>query len=111
MNYERNAIGFYVRGYITLSLKVIFLGQTPPPLHGASLLNQRALSIISKEHEVIQVNYNFSTNLKDIGGISIRKLIKLIAVIYELIKLRFLGKYLCYFSANVTGGAFLEIYL
>jgi len=67
--------------------KILFIVQLPPPVHGASLMNKlvigRACQIPT--NKCITVKLNFAKSLSDLQRFKPRKLIRAIAVAFEII--------------------------
>jgi len=89
--------------------KILFLVQLPPPVHGASLMNQFLVNSKSLDHsfEKKVLNLDFVTAVSDIGKVSFSKLIKMVSFAILLFKTLWNSKFdLVYFTLSPLGGAF-----
>jgi len=92
-----------------MRIKILFMVQLPPPVHGASLRNQSLVdSKLLRESFDIKVQpLSFATSVNDIGKLSFIKIFKSICYALALIRnvLRFKPD-LAYFTITPTGCAF-----
>ncbi|MDO6604345.1 glycosyltransferase family 4 protein [Arenibacter palladensis] len=89
--------------------RILFLVQLPPPVHGASLMNQFLVDseILDKSFKKQILNLDFATEVSDIGTISFGKIFKMFSFLGLLVKTLFKSKFdLVYFTLSPFGGAF-----
>lgn len=89
--------------------KLLFLVQLPPPVHGASMMNQYLVKSqeLNNEYDITTVNLDFAESIADIGKISLKKVYRLSKVLSKLILVLFKTKFnLVYFTISPIGGAF-----
>ena len=67
--------------------KLLFLVQLPPPVHGASMMNQYLVKSqeLNNEYDITTVNLDFAESIADIGKISLKKVYRLSKVLSKLI--------------------------
>ena len=83
--------------------------QLPPPLHGASLMNQNISKSnkINSEYNTDYINLNFSTDIHDIGKLRIGKLYMMFSILITMIIKVSKNNYnLVYFTLSPHGPAF-----
>lgn len=88
---------------------ILLLVQLPPPVHGASLMNQFLVDseLLDKSFEKEILNLDFVTKVSDIGKISFGKIFKMFSFLGLLVKTLFKSKFdLVYFTLSPFGGAF-----
>ncbi len=88
---------------------ILILAQLPPPVHGASTINEIIVDskIINATFNLILLPFSFVKSVDDIGKASFKKLIYLLKVIMNLIKTLILRQIdLVYFTLSPTGFAF-----
>ena len=88
---------------------VLFIAQLPPPVHGASMMNNyvKKSKIINDAFSVFILPLQFADNLEDIGNFSFNKITKMFGFSFKLIKTLFRIKpKLVYFTLAPFGGAF-----
>lgn len=89
--------------------KILFLAQLPPPVHGASIMNNHAINsqIIRSKFDIIPLPLQFASSIADIGAISFKKLWLMITfsfrLVYTVVKHR---PDVAYFTIAPVGGAF-----
>jgi glycosyltransferase involved in cell wall biosynthesis len=89
--------------------KILFLAQLPPPVHGASIMNNQVFNslLIRSEFDIIPMPLQFATSIADIGTIRFKKLWLMITfcfkLVYTIIKHR---PEIAYFTLAPLGGAF-----
>lgn len=91
--------------------KVLFITQLPPPIHGASLVNQhiKESSLINKEFDCKYINLTTTKTIKDLGRHAINKYITSYFIYINLIKSFFKINYdLCYVTMAPHGLALLK---
>lgn len=91
--------------------KVLFILHLPPPLHGASTVNNyiRNSAIINKEFETEYINLATNKKLNESGQGSTKKVFTFIFLITKIIRLLSLKNYdLCYVSLTASGPAFYK---
>lgn len=70
-----------------MSLKILVIGQTPPPVHGSNIMTETfTRSLESLGHRVNLLEKKFSTKQEGIGKISIRKILRGPYIICKLLK-------------------------
>ncbi|HCY01254.1 MAG TPA: hypothetical protein DG754_14040 [Bacteroidales bacterium] len=67
--------------------RVLFLVQLPPPLHGASTMNQSVFNAISTDNQfkIRLINLNFARDLADLQKVRFGKVVKAFAIFLRLI--------------------------
>jgi glycosyltransferase involved in cell wall biosynthesis len=68
--------------------EIIMVGQTPPPVHGQSVMNKYLLDGIYRRIRLHHVRLAFSTTIEEVGGFRFRKLMHLTAVLLRIVRLR-----------------------
>ena len=89
--------------------KVLFMLQLPPPLHGASLMNQNISKSnkINSEYNTDYIDLNFSSDIHDIGKLRIGKLYMMFSILITMIIKVSKNNYnLVYFTLSPHGPAF-----
>jgi len=89
--------------------KILFIVQLPPPVHGASIMNNYVVnsSKIKSRFNAVVLNLQFLTSIQDITRFSVRKVFKAIFYGFELIwKIGSLKPDLIYFSFSPKGYSF-----
>jgi len=89
--------------------KILFLVQLPPPIHGASLMNQFLVNsiLLNEKFSKKVLNLDFVTNVSQIGKFSLGKILKMFKVSFVLFKTLLTSKFdLVYFTLSPVGGAF-----
>ncbi len=78
--------------------KILVVGQTPPPYSGQAVMMEKLLDGDYGEIELCHVRMAFSGEMDEIGKFRFKKLIELLRVIKEIIKVRFTEgvEVLCY---------------
>lgn len=91
--------------------RILFIGRLPPPIHGASVMNEKYLEMLGndKRFTIRKIKINCSESLDQIGRVSFKKffytLISYMALIKELL---FFRPKLIYFEIAPKGVAFLR---
>jgi len=70
-------------------VKVLVIGQTPPPFCGQAIMVHNLLEIIFQQIKFYHVRMAFSSEMDGIGRFPISKLFHLIGVILQIIWVRF----------------------
>jgi glycosyltransferase involved in cell wall biosynthesis len=70
-------------------IKVLTIGQTPPPFHGQSVSINRIIHGRYKRLKIFHVRLFFSRNIDEIGRFSFYKIYHLVTVILSIIYMRF----------------------
>src|SRR5690554_2520971 len=67
--------------------RVLFLVQLPPPLHGASTMNQSVFNAISTDNqfETRLISLSFARDLADLQKVRFGKIVKAFAILFRLI--------------------------
>lgn len=89
--------------------KILFIVQLPPPVHGASLMNNYVVNSekIKENFNSFVLNLHFLTSITEITKFSFKKIIKAIYYGFELIwKVRLKNPDLIYFSFSPKGYSF-----
>ena len=73
-------------------IKVLVVGQTPPPYLGQAMMIQRLVNASFDNVKVIHIRLAFSEGEKNIGKFSFKKIFHLFFTIYKIYKLRFFEK-------------------
>ncbi len=91
--------------------KILFIGRFPPPIHGASKVNENYFNsrVINKNFNLRKINLSYSKNIGDIGKFSIGKILGIPKTKIKILKnLVFFKPNLIYFELAPTGFAFLR---
>ncbi len=88
--------------------KFLFLGQLPPPTHGASVMNLRAHEAILEAYpSTLSINLSKASDLNDVGSVSLVKLVKVFFLLCKIFYvLLFNRPSTCYFALCPSGFAF-----
>jgi glycosyltransferase involved in cell wall biosynthesis len=88
--------------------KILFLVQLPPPIHGASIMNQHVINIFKDtSYSTKTIELRFVENVLDIGNISFNKIFKMFRIGFEIVKTMINFKPdIVYFTLSPIGGAF-----
>jgi glycosyltransferase involved in cell wall biosynthesis len=70
-------------------VKVLVVGQTPPPHLGQAMMIQRLVSAQFDQVQIKHVRLAFSDEARAIGRISFKKIFHLFVIIYKIYKIRF----------------------
>jgi len=90
-------------------LKILFMVQLPPPVHGASLRNQSLVDsrLLQDSFDIRVQALSFANSVNDIGKLSASKIFKSLTYALRLAKNLWSFKPdLAYFTITPTGGAF-----
>lgn len=91
--------------------KILFLGRFPPPVHGASKMNELYFKskIINKNFEVKKIKINYYKSLDELGKFNLKKFSGIFDVFFKLISELFSFKPdLVYFEIATQGPAFIR---
>ena len=69
-------------------IKVLIVGQTPPPYGGQAIMIEEILRLRYPGLQLIHARMDFSENMEDMGKVKLKKLTKLIKLIAQIIWLR-----------------------
>lgn len=69
-------------------IKVLVVGQTPPPYGGQAMMIQRLVNARFKSVEILHIRMAFSDQVKSIGKVSFKKVWHLFDIIYQVYKIR-----------------------
>ena len=88
-------------------MKVLFVGHTPPPMHGAALVGKQVLDIVDGSHEVKRLAVSSSASIAEMenGGV-VKKVLGSLRAAAAVI--RWLFKFrpdAVYFTPSLSGGA------
>ena len=89
--------------------RILFLGQIPPPLHGASIMNSYVINseVIRTNFSIESVNFQFAKSIKEIEKFSFLKVYKAFLCGFEIVKKVIIQKPdLVYFNLAPKGFAF-----
>lgn len=89
--------------------RILFIVQLPPPIHGASIMNNHAFNsqLIRSEFEIIPLPLQFATSIADIGTLRVKKFWQMATFCFKLIYAIVKHKPdLAYFTIAPIGGAF-----
>lgn len=89
--------------------KLLFIGQLPPPIHGAGAMNRYVVNspLIKSNFKVEVINLQFAHSVKSISKFSFRKIVKSLYYLGQIIQKVSLGRPdLVYFTISPTGFAF-----
>lgn len=89
--------------------EILFLIQLPPPIHGASLMNEYLVNSdrIKSYFKLDVLDLDFVSKVSEIGEITTGKIIKMINISFSLMKMLLKKKYdIVYFTLSPVGGAF-----
>jgi glycosyltransferase involved in cell wall biosynthesis len=70
-------------------IKVLVLGQTPPPFGGQAMMIQRLVNAKFQHVEIIHVRMAFSDSFRSVGGVSLRKMLHIPHLIIKTIYKKF----------------------
>lgn len=94
-----------------MKLKVLFLMQLPPPVHGASVVNEsiRQSKLINRAFECAYVDISPAKDMKDIGKLSFSKILSSFKLLYQSL-LKFMQEKpdLVYITLSPHGFAFYK---
>jgi len=68
-------------------IKVLVVGQTPPPYGGQAMMIQRLVNARFEQVEILHVRMAFSDQVKSIGKVSLRKVWHLFEIIFKVYKI------------------------
>ncbi|MFC5694224.1 glycosyltransferase family 4 protein [Pseudomonas sp. GCM10022186] len=88
--------------------KFLFLGQLPPPTHGASVMNVRAHDAILEAYpSTLSINLSNASDLNDVGSVSLLKLVKVFFLLCKILYVLTVHRpSACYFALCPSGVAF-----
>lgn len=66
-------------------IKVIIVGQLPPPIHGQSVAIERITQIRAPEYEIVSLPLNCSSDIESVGSFQIKKIFITIGVAFQLL--------------------------
>lgn len=92
-----------------MKTSVLCILQLPPPVHGASLMNQNFVNspLINDRYELKVIDITTSRNIEKIGGFSIRKILDSIKLFFKILSGLIRHKpALVYFTFSPAGFAF-----
>jgi len=69
-------------------LKIVLVGQTPPPVHGQAMMLEQIVAAPYKKLEIIHVRMSFSQEIGSVGRFDWRKVFHLCAVAWRTLKVR-----------------------
>jgi len=91
--------------------KILFLGRFPPPVHGASLMNESYFKgkEMNSHFELRRIKINYFDNLKEMGSVNLKKFFGIFVVFFKLLKELIIFKPdLVFFEIPIKGIAFLR---
>ncbi len=92
-------------------VKVLFLVQLPPPVHGASLMNTfiKTSALINNHFSTKHINISAANELSDIGKLRKRKIFNFLGMYFKVLKeLEVNRPNLVYLTISPTGAAFYK---
>jgi glycosyltransferase involved in cell wall biosynthesis len=69
-------------------MKILVVGQTPPPYHGQAIAIQRMLEGCYKNIRLYHVRMAFSKDVDDVGKFSVRKVLHTFKIVYSILYMR-----------------------
>lgn len=73
----------------TQLIKVLVVGQIPPPFHGQAMMIERLVKTKYEKIQILHVRMNFSKSIDSVGTIRYRKLIELFRVLFKVILIKY----------------------
>lgn len=70
-------------------MKVLVIGQTPPPYHGQSMMTQRLVNAQLKDIQIFHVRMSFSDSIQSIGKLGVGKILHMFSIVAQVIQQRF----------------------
>lgn len=92
-------------------VKVLFLVQLPPPVHGASLMNTfiKTSALINNHFSTKHINISAANELSDIGKLRKRKIFNFLGMYFNVLKELVVNRpNLVYLTISPTGAAFYK---
>ncbi len=92
-------------------VKVLFLVQLPPPVHGASLMNTfiKTSALINNHFSTKHINISAANELSDIGKLRKRKIFNFLGMYFKVLKELVVNRpNLVYLTISPTGAAFYK---
>lgn len=92
-------------------VKVLFLVQLPPPVHGASLMNTfiKTSALINNHFSTKHINISAANELADIGKLRKRKIFNFLGMYFNVLKELVVNRpNLVYLTISPTGAAFYK---
>lgn len=92
-------------------VKVLFLVQLPPPVHGASLMNTfiKTSALINNHFSTKHINISAANELADIGKLRKRKIFNFLGMYFNVLKELMVNRpNLVYLTISPTGAAFYK---
>src|SRR5262245_29936973 len=89
--------------------RILFILQLPPPVHGASLVNQLIVEshFLEENYDIKILPLKFVSQINEIGNFSFRKIAMVVPFVFRLIwHLIFFRPQLVYYTIAPKGGAF-----
>ena len=92
-----------------MSIRILIIGQFPPPFHGSNIMAKLTVSSLKNErYQVKFIDKSFSKNIETIGKPSLRKIIRIPALAIEIISAcLFKRPKLCFYFIACGKSAFL----
>ena len=69
-------------------IRVLFVGQTPPPYGGQAIIQQAVLEGCYRQIQFVHVRMAFSREMDEVGRFRVRKLLHLMAIIIKIVFMR-----------------------
>jgi len=87
--------------------------QLPPPVHGASIMNQHVIdTFVSNKYNYSLIPFKFVDQVDQIGVFNIKKIIRFFIILFKLLfQLVFKRPNLVYFTISPAGGAFYRDFI
>lgn len=92
-------------------IRLLFLAQLPPPVHGASLMSRYLLDglLNDSSYEVVPLNISTANSLERLGKPSIQKLFLLMSMVMRLLTILLSRRIdIVYITLSPTGSAFFK---
>lgn len=92
-------------------MRILFILHTPPPVHGSSMVGQfiKDCQTINETYDCSYINLGTSTTINEIGKNPLRKIVRYLSILGNLLKqlIRFKPQ-LCYLAITAKGLAFYK---
>ena len=94
--------------------KILFIMHMPPPIHGAAMVGKyiHDSQIINETFDCYYFNLALSESLKDIGKGGLKKILRFIKQLWDIIKMvKKVKPKICYVTPNACGKAFYKDFI
>jgi len=91
-----------------MAKRILALLQLPPPVHGASIMNQHVVNILKNStYDLESIQLRFVDSISDIGSSNLKKIFKMIIIAMEIVKyIKNMRPNLVYFTISPVNYAF-----